>query len=151
MSRGTELTDRIMLALSEITLAGGYQTDAGQRVKRGRPESLQLKSSDLPMISVSTEINAPEAVKPRTVRKLRSVEIVGMVDAADRDYEPDLDSLDEDISIALAKLTGIDELPGTLSLEISGGEYRHPDSGSNIAGVTHTVTIGYVLTTKPQP
>lgn len=151
MNRGTELTNRIMAALNEIDLVGGYQTDAGLRVKRGRAESLQLKSSDLPMISVSTESNSPEVVKPRTIRKLRTIEITGMVDAADRDYEPDLDKLDEDISIALSKLTGIDELPGTLSLEISGGEYRHPDSGSNIAGVTHMVMIGYVLTTKPQP
>lgn len=151
MNRGTELTDRVIQALSEIALTNGYQTDAGQRVKRGRAESLQIKSSDLPMISVSTEASSPEAVKPRTVKKLRVIEITGMVDAAQHDYEPDLDKLDEDISIALSKLTGIDELPGTLSLEISGGEYRHPDSGSNIAGVMHTVTIGYVLTTKPQP
>lgn len=151
MSRGTELTDRVMQALSEITAANGYETDAGQRVKRGRAESLQLKSSDLPMISVSTESNSSEAVKPRTIRKLRTIEILGMVDAGQSDYEPGLDKLDEDISIALSKLTGIDEMPSTLSVEISGGEYRHPESGSNIAGVTHLVTIGYVLTTKPQP
>ncbi len=151
MNRGTELTDRVIEALSEITLAGGFQTDAGQSVKRGRAEHLQLQASDLPMIAVSTEASTPEAVKPRTVKKLRTIEIIGMVDAGERDYEPELDQLDEDISRALSKLTGIDELPGTLSIEISGGEYRHPESGSNIAGVTHLVTIGYVLTTQPQP
>jgi hypothetical protein len=150
MSRGTELTDRVIQALTAITPANGFKTDAGLRVKRGRAERLQLKATDLPMISVSTDTSANEAVKPRTVKKLRTIEIIGMVDAGERDYEPDLDQLDEDIVRALSALTDIDELPGTLSIEISGGEYRHPESGSIIAGVTHLVTIGYVLTTKPQ-
>ena len=151
MSRGTELTDHIISALTSITIAGGYQSDAGQRVVRGRAENLQVKPADLPMIAVSTEASSTDAVKPRTVRKLRTVEVIGMVDAGERDYEPALDTLDEDIALALSALTDMDALPGTLSVEISGGEYRHPESGSNIAGVTHMVTIGYVLTTKPQP
>lgn len=151
MSRGTELTDKVIQALRAITIDAGFHTDAGMRVKRGRAELLKLTATDLPMISVSTEISSNEAVKPRTVKKSREIEIIGMVAAGERDYEPDLDKLDEDMALALSALTGIDELAGSLSIEISGGDYRHPDSGSNIAGVTHMVSIGYVLTTKPQP
>lgn len=151
MNRGTELTNKVIQALQAITVDAGFNTDAGKRVKRGRAELLQLSASDLPMISVSTQVSSNEAVKPRTVKKLREIEIIGMVAAGERDYEPDLDLLDEDMALALSVLTGIDEMAGSLLIEISGGEYRHPDSGSNIAGVTHMVTIGYVLTTKPQP
>ncbi|OEY68009.1 hypothetical protein BG841_10270 [Marinobacter sp. X15-166B] len=151
MARGTEISDRVIQALEAITMAGGFHTDAGLRVTRGRAELLQVEQTDLPMIAVSTSSSANAAVKPRTVRKTRELEIIGLVDAADRDYEPELDGLDEDIALALSGLTGIDELPGTMNIEISGGEYQPPAGGSNIAGVLHTVTVSYVLTTKPQP
>ena len=146
VARGTELVDRIISELQTITTAGGYQTNAGASVTRGRPEALKIEKSDLPMISVSTSSNTPTRAKPRTVIKSREVLVTGLVDADARDYEPELDSLDEDITLALATLLGIDALPGTTEVTISGGDYIHPESGSNTAGVTHTITISYPLT-----
>lgn len=72
-----------------------------------------------------------------------------MVDASAQDYEPGMDQLDEDIALALAPLVGIDAMPGTMSVELGGGDYQHPEGGSNIAGVVHTITVSYSLT-KPQ-
>lgn len=148
-ARGTELVDRIIAALGVIAPGNGYYTDAGLRVGRGRPETLSIKQADLPLITVSTSASAPGPAKPRTVIKTREVMVTGMVDAKAQDYEPELDQLDEDIAMALAQLLGIDSLPNTTDVSLSGGDYIHPESGSNTAGVTHTITISYPLT-KPE-
>lgn len=145
-ARGTEIVDHIITELEKITVAGGFHTAAGSQVTRGRPESLKISKTRLPMISVSTSSNVPVRAKPGTVIKSREVLVTGLVDAADRDYEPELDALDEDIAMALASLLGIDAMPNTTEVTISGGEYIHPEPGSNTAGVTHTITISYPLT-----
>jgi len=150
-ARSTALVDRIIDELEKITTANGFQTDAGAKVTRGRPEALKIEQGDLPLISVSTSSSAPGSAKPRAVIKTREVLITGMVDANDRDYEPDLDELDEDITRALASLLAIDALPNTTNVSISGGDYVHPEPGSSTAGVTHTITISYPLITQPQP
>ncbi len=151
MPKSTDFSNSILRALQEITQAGGFNTDAGLRAIRGRAEKLETRPEDLPMISISAVANTSETVKPRTTRKSLEIEILGMVDAGARDYEPQLDEIDEDITRALSPLTGIEELPGSLDVQISGGQYQHPEGGSNIAGVSHTVTVSYPLTTKPQP
>ena len=148
-AKGTELVDLAIQALEKITPDNGYQTDSGTRVVRGRAENLKLAAGDLPMISVSTTASTNNTAKPRAVRKLREIEVVGMVDASAQDYEPGMDQLDEDIALALAPLVGIDAMPGTMSVELGGGDYQHPEGGSNIAGVVHTITVSYSLT-KPQ-
>ncbi|MFP3979168.1 hypothetical protein [Marinobacter sp. KMM 10035] len=145
-ARGTELVDQIRTALEKVTAANGYHTDAGLRVTRGRPENLQVEKAQLPVITVSTSSSTPGAAKPSTVIKSREVLVTGLVDADERDYEPELDQLDEDITMALAQMLGIDALPNTTNVSISGGDYIHPESGSNTAGVTHTITISYPLT-----
>lgn len=145
-AKGTALVDRVIQALETITGANGFNTDAGDRVVRGRAESLKIEAGGLPMISVSTTANTNDATKPRAVRKLREIEIVGLVDASAKDYEPVMDLLDEDISLALAPLVSIDAMPGTMSVELAGGDYQHPDGGSKIAGVVHTITVSYSLT-----
>lgn len=147
---GTELVDSIKEQLELITTANGFHTNAGNRVSRGRPENLEVKTDQLPLITLSTTSSAPGSAKPKTVIKTREVLVTGMVDANERDYEPELDELDEDITLALAQLLGIDALPNTTNVSISGGEYVHPEGGSNTAGVTHTITISYPLTTKPK-
>lgn len=144
--RGTNVVDQIIQVLEQIAISNGFHTDAGQRVKRGRPESLTINKQDLPAISVSTRESQIVAVKPRALIKTRAVEVVGIVDAAERDYEPLLDAVDEDIALALAGLTALDSLPGATDITISGGEFLHPESGSNTAGVSHTVSISYSLT-----
>ena len=145
-AKGTALVNRIIEELERIRPGNGFHTSAGNKVTRGRPESLRINQDDLPLISVSTSSNAPGAAKPKTVMKSREVLVTGMVDANDRDYEPELDELDEDITMALASLLAMDALPNTTNVSISGGDYVHPESGSNTAGVTHTITISYPLT-----
>lgn len=144
-AKGTALVDRVIEELKRIRPENGFHTSAGNKVTRGRPESLRINQDDLPLISVSTSSNAPGAAKPKTVMKSREVLVTGMVDANDRDYEPELDELDEDITMALASLLALDALPNTTNVSISGGDYVHPESGSNTAGVTHTITISYPL------
>lgn len=148
-ARATELVDHIIEALESITEANGFLTSAGLRVGRGRPETLYIGHADLPLITVSTSTSTPGPAKPRTVIKTREVMVTGMVDANAKDYEPELDQLDEDIALALSHLMGIDALPNTTDISLSGGDYIHPESGSNTAGVTHTITISYPLT-KPE-
>ena len=145
-AKGTALVNRIIEELERIRPENGFRTSAGNKVTRGRPESLRINQHDLPLISVSTSSSAPGAAKPKTVMKSREVLVTGMVDANDRDYEPELDELDEDITMALASLLAMDALPNTTNVSISGGDYVHPESGSNTAGVTHTITISYPLT-----
>ncbi|UDL03974.1 hypothetical protein [Marinobacter sp. CA1] len=144
-ARGTELVDRIIQELERISPANGFHTDAGSRVTRGRPESLELQQAGLPLISVSTSASDPVTAKPRAVIKAREVLVTGLVDANERDYEPDLDELDEDITMALLALMGMYALPSTTEITITGGDYIHPEGGSNTAGITHTITISYAL------
>jgi hypothetical protein len=145
MTKGTDLVNQIITALETITVANGYHSDAGLQVTRGRPENLKLDDMTLPAISVSTVSSQGTVAKPSTVRKERAVLIVGLVDADSNDYEPSLDDLDEDINRALAPLTAMDALPGTLQVTFSGGEYTHPEGGSNTAAVSFTFTISYPL------
>lgn len=148
MAKSTELVNKVIQSLERIQRANGYTTDAGLAVVRGRPERLELHQDDLPLIAVSSPANTNEAVKPRQVRKEREITITGMIHAEDADYEPQLDDLDEDITLALAALTGLEAVPDAISVEIAGGTYGHPAAGSNIAEVTHTVTVRYLLTNK---
>ncbi|MDY6797677.1 MAG: hypothetical protein SVX28_02840 [Pseudomonadota bacterium] len=145
-AHATAIVDRIIEVLEQITTGNGFLSSAGQNVTRGRPEKLKIEKTQLPVITVSTANSSPGAAKPTTVIKTREVLVTGIVDAVDRDYEPDLDNLDEDITLALAQLLAIDAMPGTTEVSISGGDYVHPESGSNTAGVTHTITISYPLT-----
>lgn len=144
-ARGTELVDRTIQELERISSVNGFHTDAGSRVTRGRPEALSVEKAGLPLISVSTSSSTPGSAKPGAVIKVREVLVTGIVDANDRDYEPDLDELDEDITMALAALLDMDALPSTTVTTIAGGDYIHPEGGSNTAGVTHTITISYAL------
>lgn len=148
MTRGTELVNAVIAALEKIQAESGYHTDAGRRVTRGRAEHLRVDEYSLPVIAVSTVNSTNGNPKPRTVRKDREISIVGMVDASQDDYEPQLDQLDEDINRALLPLTAMDALPGTLQVQFSGGDYIHPEGGSNVAGVSFTITISYPLTFK---
>ena len=66
------------------------------------------------------------------------------------DLPDNLDELDEDIIRALLPLTEIDALPGVLQIQLSGGEYAHPEGGSNMASVSYTLTVSYPLTI-PKP
>jgi len=148
-ARGTDIVDRVIRALQKVTPDNGFHTDAGTRVVRGRPENLKLEAGDLPMISVSTVTSSNESAKRTAVRKAREIEIVGMVDASGADYEPAIDELDEDIALALAPLMSIDEMPDATEIALGGGDYRHPEGGSKIAGVIHMITVSYALTQQP--
>lgn len=145
MTKGTALVNFVIAALEKITIANGYHTDAGASVTRGRTEVLTFDDLTLPAISVSTLASLGNVAKPSTVRKERSIQVVGLVDASSADYEPQLDDLDEDINRALAPLITIDALPGTLQVAFAGGEYIHPESGSNHAAISFTFTISYPL------
>lgn len=150
MTRGTELVNAVIAALEQIRPENGYRTAAGLQVTRGRAEHLTVNESSLPAIAVSTSSSTSTNVKPRSVRKEREITIVGLVDALHDDYEPYLDQLDEDINRALLPLTGIDALPGTLQVQFSGGEYIHPEGGSNVAGISFNFSVSYALTIKNQ-
>lgn len=147
---GTTFVNEVISALEKIRPEDEYQTDAGLRVHRGRADELEVKPSALPMIIVSTITTGSQSVKPRTNRKDREIQVVGIVLAEQSDYEPALDSLDEDITRALSELTDIDALPKALDVQISGGDYTHPEGGSSTAYTTYTATISYPLTTKPK-
>ena len=136
MTRGTELVDTVIDALNGITTANAFNTDP--TVFRGRADGLSTGDIVLPAIAIATLASTPTNPKPRTVRKLPS------------DYEPALDELDEDIIRALLPLTEIDALPGVLQIQLSGGEYAHPEGGSNMASVSYTLTVSYALTI-PKP
>lgn len=146
MSKGTEYVDTVIAALRVISPHSGYHTTAGSDVRRGRPEHLTIEQHHLPLITVSSTTAGSSTVKPRSNRKDREIQVVGLVDAAQDDYEPDLDKLDEDLTRALAPLTDIDALPGAMQIQITGGDYTHPEGGSNTAAVSYTVTISYALT-----
>lgn len=146
MAKGTQLVNAVITALEQISTGNGYHTTAGADVRRGRPEHLTIEQHHLPLITVSSITAGSASIKPRSNRKDREIQVVGLVDAAQDDYEPDLDRLDEDLTRALAQLTDIDALPGTMQIQISGGDYTHPEGGSNTAAVSYTVTISYALT-----
>lgn len=145
MTKGTAFVNQLIAALQQITIANGYHTDAGTNVTRGRPDALAIEELVLPAISLSTQSSRGNVAKPSTVRKDRTIQVVGLVDASATDYEPQLDELDEDINRALAPLITIDALPGTLQVAFAGGDYTHPEGGSNTAAISFTFTISYPL------
>lgn len=148
MTRGTELVDAVIDALNSITTANAFKTDP--TVFRGRADGLSTGDIVLPAIAIATLASTPTNPKPRTVRKDREINITGLINALPSDYEPALDDLDEDIIRALLPLTEIDALPGVLQIQLSGGEYAHPEGGSNMASVSYTLTVSYSLTI-PKP
>lgn len=145
-TRGTQITQQIIDALESIDGEGAFHTDAGQRVIHGRAEHMHLNDYALPLLVVSTTGSINSAPKPRTVRKDREIVITGIVDASDADYETQLDQLDEDIVRALLPLTHMDAMPDTLQVQFTGGEYTHPEDGSNQAAVSFSFNVSYALT-----
>lgn len=146
MAKGTGFVDAVIAALEVILPENGFYTAAGLRVQRGRPEGLEIHAADLPMITVSTNTSGSSSIKPRTNRKDRDIEVIGIVWGESQDYEPLLDSLDEDITRALSALTDMDALPDAMDVQINGGDYTHPEGGSNTASTTYSVIISYALT-----
>ena len=132
-SKGTHYTDQVIDALEAIASEDGFFTSAGMNVRRGRPERLRIDIEQLPMIAVNTTSAGSRTIKPRTNRKDRQIEVVGIVAAGESDYEPALDDLDEDITRALSALTDMDALPGAMDVDIEGGEYTNPEGGGKTA------------------
>lgn len=145
-TRGTELTQKVIDALQTIDGEGAFSTDAGQRVIHGRAEHMRLDKYELPLLVVSTTGSINSAPKPRTVRKDREIVITGVVDASAEDYEKQIDELDEDIVRALLPLTHIDAMPDALQVQFTGGEYTHPEDGSNQAAISFSFNVSYALT-----
>lgn len=146
MAEGTRFVDAVISALEAILPENGFGTDTGLRVRRGRPEAMQIHAAELPMITVSTNSSGSSSIKPRTNKKDRDIEVIGIVWGEGMDYEPQLDNLDEDITRALSVLTDMDALPDAMDIQINGGDYTHPEGGSNTASTTYSVTISYALT-----
>lgn len=151
MTKGTDITDDIMDALKTIHTDQGYNNTV-TTVLRGRPDRLQPKDGPLPAIMISTTQSGLGQQATRRVQRNRDINIVGIVDATERDYEPDLDALDEDIIKAILPLFSKGPYEGArwTEVSISGGEYTHPEGGSTVAAVSFTVTVGYVQTIANQ-
>lgn len=145
MAVGTDIVNRIMEALGEISPGNGFAMDVQGRVRRGRPENLTINREDMPLIAVSTQENASEGMHPNAVSKRREITVDGVVAAMERDYEPDLDAMDEDIARALAPLSQRGIGHGATKVAVAGGQYTHPEGGSNLAAVTYTITVNYIV------
>ncbi|MCH8530362.1 MAG: hypothetical protein LAT65_05880 [Saccharospirillum sp.] len=151
MTKGTEITNTVIETLKLIHTDQGFKNTV-TTVLRGRPDRLQPKDGPLPAIMVSTTQNPVTNQATRSVKREREINIVGVVDATTRDYEPALDELDEDIVRALLPLLAKGPYEGAQwsSVQISGGEYTHPEGGSTVAAVAYTLTVGYTQTIANQ-
>lgn len=145
MAVGTDIMNRIMEALGEISPGNGFSMDVQGRVRRGRPENLTINREDLPLIAVSTQESASEGMQPNAVSKRREITVDGVVAAMERDYEPDLDDMDEDLARALAPLSHRGIGLRATKVTVAGGQYSHPEGGSNLAAVTYTITVNYIV------
>lgn len=152
-SRGTAATDMITDALERISQSDGFHTDAGARVHRGnRPAHISEEDADqFPLILVRCDAERPGSVQPRRVMLDRSMTVQGQIISRPADYEPDMDALAEDIAKALLPLTVTNDLPSQVTqVVVTGGDYIHPEPGSDLAGVSYTVTVSHVLTIEKE-
>jgi len=144
---GTVYVNDVIAVLSQITQANGYRTNAGLSVQRGRPEQLSADQlPTLPAILVSTDASEIIEAKPGAVQKERRLGIVTVVDASAADYEPLIDDLDDDVTralLALVKPAGLSN--GALAVTLSGGDYQHPEPGSNFAYVRFSITQRHII------
>ena len=102
----TQITSAVVTALQAIQTTGGYHTNAGDRVFRGRSEHLEDTEYDrYPLIRVRSSGDSLAEQRPGLARITRNIEIQGVISPAQEDYEPELDQLVEDIFTALLPLT----------------------------------------------
>lgn len=141
MTADTRAMDWITAALATVPLVQG-------RVYRGRSDDLgDSQDDDLPAIVVRTTSEAARVASTRTLHTVRSIEVRGVLRVPAAEYEPDMDALLREMYHALLPLWDPESPPaGTSELSITGVEYLHPASGSEIASVLINLNVSYVLT-----
>lgn len=119
---------------------------SGMPVYRGRSDDVGDSETDTyPAIVVRTLSEIPRIPQPATFRPMRTVEVRALMRVAPEEYEGEMDDMSGLLYRALAPLTQPDEKRIT-GIEITGVEYDHPDPGSEIASVSFTLEVSYVLT-----
>lgn len=149
-ARITAVTDRVVSALQGIRTDGGFRTDAGLRVYRGRePGQFDARKSVYPLIQVRTVGETLKNASSKRVMIDREIEVQGVIHSKAEDYEAELDALAEDIYLAVLPLTAIDATDKVLAdFSVGAAGYEHPAQASPIAAVSILLTASYAITTS---
>lgn len=135
----TEARLALVARLQTITVANGYQTNAGQNVKTGWfSEILESDAIGFPLICLQKAKGGDPVEGPGVIQLAPGFYVIGAVDAGLDDYDDALEDIELDLIRCLITGKGrpVEWMPrGTASVSLSTSEHFPPGNGERASSV----------------